>query len=137
MALFRSLTFCPSSSIAGFETTAASLNFGLYNLANDLPMQDRLRRELRDFVSSGETGEPTYDEYISKLPVLDAIVKETMRLHGSISYTERVALEDDVIPLRFPVKNPKTGAEVRSISVKKGQVRISAPSLRFTSRRSR
>ncbi|KAG9035945.1 hypothetical protein FRB95_010153 [Tulasnella sp. JGI-2019a] len=111
-------TFC----IAGFETTAASLNFALYNLAHNIPMQDRLRRELRDFVSSGETGEPTYDELINKLPILDAVVKETMRLHGSISHTERVALEDDVLPLRFPVKHPRTGEETRSIPIKKGQV---------------
>ncbi|KAG9014259.1 hypothetical protein FRB94_013569 [Tulasnella sp. JGI-2019a] len=111
-------TFC----IAGFETTAASLNYALYNLAHNIPMQDRLRHELRDFVSSGETGEPTYDELISKLPVLDAVVKETLRLYGSISHTERVALEDDVLPLRFPIKNQKTGEETTYIPIKKGQV---------------
>ncbi|KAG8880307.1 hypothetical protein FRB97_000920, partial [Tulasnella sp. 331] len=110
-------TFC----LVGFETTAAVMNFALYNLAHDLPMQGRLRQELRDFVSYSNTGEPTYDEYMNKLPVLDAVVKETLRTHGSVSFADRVALEDDVIPLRFPVKHPKTGAEVRSIAVKKGQ----------------
>lgn len=63
------------SSIAGNETTSATLSFTLFELARDLPLQKRLRQELRQFrPDSGE--EPTYEDYQSRLPLLDAITKE-------------------------------------------------------------
>ena len=39
-------------------------------------------------------------------------------------HAERVALEDDVIPLRFPIKD-EAGEELNSIRIKKGQVSFS------------
>ncbi|KAG9035967.1 hypothetical protein FRB95_010175 [Tulasnella sp. JGI-2019a] len=105
------------SSLGGHETTSSTLNFTLYNLAHNKPAQDRLRQELLSFPSV----EPTYDDYLDKLPVLDAVTKESMRFHPVAMHTERVAMKDDVIPLRTPVRNPKTGEEVKSVMIKKGQ----------------
>ncbi len=36
------------------------------------------------------------------LPYLDAVVRETMRLHSAVTSTFRVAMKDDVIPLNEP-----------------------------------
>ncbi|KAG9003359.1 hypothetical protein FRB94_003182 [Tulasnella sp. JGI-2019a] len=103
--------------LVGHETSAATLNFALYNLAHNKPAQDRLRQELLSFPSS----EPTYEDFLSKLPVLDAVAKEVMRVHPATMHTERVAEKDDVLPLRNPVRDPRTGKEVRNVTIKKGQ----------------
>lgn len=45
-------------------------------LARHPDMQSRLRQEILDFRGSGPGGEPTYNELLTKLPYLDATVKE-------------------------------------------------------------
>ena len=44
----------------------------------------------------------------------------SLRLHPGIGHMERVASEDDTIPLKFPVKTP-SGETITSIPVKAGQ----------------
>jgi cytochrome P450 len=39
---------------------------------------------------------------LSALPYLDAMVKETLRVHPPIGETMRVAMKDDVLPLEKP-----------------------------------
>ncbi|KAG9009824.1 hypothetical protein FRB94_013563 [Tulasnella sp. JGI-2019a] len=104
-------------TLVGHETSAAALNFTLYNLAHNKPAQDRLRQELRAFPSA----EPSYDDYLNRLPILDAVTKEAMRIHPAVMHTERVAMKDDVLPLRYPIRDPKTGEGIRSLVIKKGQ----------------
>ncbi|KAG9003357.1 hypothetical protein FRB94_003180 [Tulasnella sp. JGI-2019a] len=105
-------------TLVGHETSAAALNFTLYNLAHNKPAQDRLRQELLSF----PLAEPTYDDYIHRLPVLEAVTKEAMRVHPAVMQTERVAMKGDVLPLRNPIRDPTTGEELRSVIIKKGQV---------------
>ncbi len=62
--------------MVGHETTSATLNFTLMELARNKEMQDRLRKELTEFQGSGPGGEPTYEELQTKLPYLDAVCKE-------------------------------------------------------------
>lgn len=62
--------------MVGHETTSNALNFALYELARNPEMQDKLRKEITEFVGSSPNGEPTYEEYQSKLPYLDAVCKE-------------------------------------------------------------
>ncbi|KAG8862244.1 hypothetical protein FRB96_001823 [Tulasnella sp. 330] len=104
-------------TLVGHETSAASLNFTLYNLAHNKPAQDRLRQELLAFPS----GEPTYDDYLNRLPMLEAVAKESLRIFPPVMHTERVAMKDDVLPLRNSIRDPKTGKEMHNISIKKGQ----------------
>lgn len=60
---------------AGYETTAGALGFSLFALAHDASLQARLREELDDFQRN--TGrEPTYDDFNSRLPLMDAVCKE-------------------------------------------------------------
>jgi len=42
---------------------------------------------------------------INALPYLDAVIKETMRVHAAVPSTARVAVEDDVLPLATPFKD--------------------------------
>jgi hypothetical protein len=42
-------------------------------------------------------------------------------MYPSASHTERIALKDDVLPLRFPVKSA-TGEEMTSVRIKEGQL---------------
>ncbi|KDQ07703.1 hypothetical protein BOTBODRAFT_38602 [Botryobasidium botryosum FD-172 SS1] len=103
---------------AGHETTAATLNLILLTLAQNPDIQDKMRRELVDFGT-----EPTYDDFLAKLPYLDAVVKEGLRMFPAGPSTERIAAEDDALPLRKPIQTPD-GRTLTSIRIKRGQVII-------------
>jgi len=107
--------------LVGHETTSSAINFTLMELARNKDIQDRLRQELLDFHGSGPNGQPSYEDYQSKLPFLDAVSKEAMRIWPPVSHTERVAQKDDILPLRFPITSA-SGEEMTSIRIKKGQV---------------
>lgn len=53
-------------------------------------------------------------EELSALPYLDAVVRETLRVHSPVPFTVRVAMKDDVIPLHTPFVD-KNGDAQRSI----------------------
>ncbi|KDQ07701.1 hypothetical protein BOTBODRAFT_166749 [Botryobasidium botryosum FD-172 SS1] len=102
--------------IGGHETTAATLNLILQALARNPDIQDKMRRELADFGT-----EPTYDDFLTKLSYLDAVVKEGLRMFPAAPSTERIAAEDDILPLRKPIQTPD-GRTLTSIHIKRGQV---------------
>ncbi|KAH9846772.1 cytochrome P450 [Lenzites betulinus] len=85
--------------VSGHESTTQTLGFTIFELSRHPAVQDRLRQELDEFPR-----EPTYDDYQNRLPYLDAVLKETLRLYPALPYMERVATEYDVIPLRQPVR---------------------------------
>lgn len=72
--------------------------WALFALAQDKCIQERLREELCNV----PTENPTMDE-LNALPFLDAVVRETLRLHPPLSGTLRCAVEDDTLPLETPV----------------------------------
>ena len=72
----------------------------MYALASRRDIQTKLREELL----SVTTETPSYDELMA-LPYLDAVVRETLRLHPAIPAVPRVASKDDVIPLDEPFTN--------------------------------
>ena len=74
-------------------------------------------------------GEPTYDDFADpdRLPYLDAVCKEIMRMFPPSARNEKVAEEDDVIPLRHPIRGAD-GSWIKAIPVRKGQV-IHIPSI--------
>jgi cytochrome P450 len=101
--------------IAGYETTAISLTWALIELARQLELQQKLREELQRFSSS----DPTWDQMKSELPLLDAVVHETLRLHPPLRLITRVAADDDIVPLSAPIKTA-SGTTVDSIAISKG-----------------
>lgn len=112
----------------------------LLDLARDQNSQTKLRNEI---ATLGD-GELDFDA-VQKLEHLDAVVREgyvlsstatagnvfplsirspRLRLHPAAPRTDRVALEDDVIPLSMPV-HTSDGRILNTIPVKAGQVLLS------------
>ncbi|KDQ07704.1 hypothetical protein BOTBODRAFT_648039 [Botryobasidium botryosum FD-172 SS1] len=102
--------------MAGHETTAVTLSLMLLTLARNPAIQTKLRKELLEFPT-----EPTYDDFATKLPYLDAVIKEGIRMFPAGPSTERIAVEDDVVPLRQSIKTPG-GKVLTSLRIRKGQI---------------
>ncbi|EKM50918.1 uncharacterized protein PHACADRAFT_128546 [Phanerochaete carnosa HHB-10118-sp] len=110
--------------ITGNETSTQTLAFMIWELARHPDVQERLRKELKAF-----PGEPNYDDFQAKLPYLDAVMRESLRLYPGLPYMERVATKEDVIPLREPVKL-SNGKVVSELPISPGQV-VLIPILSF------
>ncbi|KAK7047850.1 hypothetical protein VNI00_006178 [Paramarasmius palmivorus] len=100
--------------MAGHETTSVTVSFTLLRLARNMEAQEKLRQEIQS------AGRLDHDTIVS-LPYLDAVVREGIRLHPPISRTDRVALQDDVIPLSRPIVT-SDGEALTSLTIKAGQV---------------
>lgn len=88
-------------SVAGHETTSSTLAYTLWSLARNPDMQQKLRDEV------SIASDITYDDFADPehLPYLDAVCKEALRLFPPSARNEKVAVADDVIPLRHPVRS--------------------------------
>ncbi|KAM5543798.1 hypothetical protein V8D89_002415 [Ganoderma adspersum] len=102
--------------ISGHETTTQALSFTIYELSRHPKIQAKLREEIAAF-----KGEPTFDDFQTHLPYLDAVLRETLRLYPGLPYIERVATVLDVIPLGKSVKL-SSGKVVNQVPVSPGQV---------------
>ncbi|KIK64581.1 hypothetical protein GYMLUDRAFT_71109 [Collybiopsis luxurians FD-317 M1] len=101
--------------VVGHETSAGTIIFTLLELARHMNVQQRLREELRALGAEFNLTK------IQEIPYLDAVIKEGLRMHPSAPRTERVALQDDIIPLGKPVQT-LDGQILTSLPVKAGQV---------------
>ena len=77
--------------LAGYETTASTLTYCTYELALQPKVQDRLCNEVKAALDSN--GEISYQE-LAKLPLLDAVLSETLRLHSPAIRLARLASTD-------------------------------------------
>ncbi|KAG2064142.1 cytochrome P450 [Suillus decipiens] len=117
--------------LAGFETTAAKdrmcilttpcilishHDMGLHRTCAEFRDPDKISRR----VSRVRTT-PSYDDFSNKLPYLDAVVNEVLRLHAAAKEIERSAMEEDVIPLSEPLRTA-TGTFTESVCIPKGTV---------------
>ncbi|KAF9072869.1 cytochrome P450 [Rhodocollybia butyracea] len=100
--------------MAGHETTAVAVDSLLLELAQNPTIQRKLRHEIRTVASLD------YHNIVT-LEYLDAVTKEGLRLHPVTAATERIALQDDVIPLKQAILN-ENGKTVSSLVIKAGQV---------------
>ncbi|KAJ6516675.1 cytochrome P450 [Mycena vitilis] len=100
--------------IAGQDTTANTLAFGLLELAKAPQLQDQLRTEI---TSSSRADGIAYDS----MPLLNAFIKECLRMYPTEAITERSAARDTVIPLSASITTV-TGENLSQIPVRKGQV---------------
>ncbi|KAJ7605197.1 cytochrome P450 [Roridomyces roridus] len=105
--------------LAGQDTTSNTLAFGLLELARRPDLQMRLREEIHSTISGTPAGSPiAYDT----MPLLNAFIKEMLRMYPAAALSERVALEDTVIPLSAPGITTRSGKKLHAIPVHKGQV---------------
>ncbi|KAI0682779.1 cytochrome P450 [Cytidiella melzeri] len=112
----------PTFVVVGHETTSTSLSWGLFSLTQNQDVQRKLREELLDV----PTENPTMEE-LQALPYLDMVVKEILRYHSPIPQTNRMAMNDDVIPCSVPYTD-RNGVRRDHIRVKKGDI-VSIPIL--------
>ncbi|KAJ7057816.1 cytochrome P450 [Mycena amicta] len=103
----------PTITVAGEDTTANTVAWCLYELAKDTDLQRKLRAEL-DGVGSDDSVD--YD----RLPILNALIKEVLRLYSTVPQTERVCVKDSVLPLAEPITSA-SGKVITEIPIKKGQ----------------
>jgi cytochrome P450 len=93
--------------LAGHETTSTALAWTVYALSQHPSIQTALREELRTLpLPRAASGcEPLDQETLAaldKLPLLDAVVRETLRLYAPVTMTSRAPTEDTTIPLARP-----------------------------------
>ncbi|KAJ0352093.1 hypothetical protein COL154_012667 [Colletotrichum chrysophilum] len=86
--------------MAGHDTSATAMAWGVKYLADNPASQDRLRSALRaalpEAVNDKRT--PTYQELIkAQVPYLDAMVEEVLRHSGPIAFVVREALQDTTV----------------------------------------
>ncbi|KAH8376515.1 hypothetical protein KR200_011352 [Drosophila serrata] len=77
----------------GYDLTATTLKFCMYNLTLHPEHQTRCREEVWS-VCGQDTTEPISIDQLGKLDFLEACIKETMRLYPSGPVTARKAMED-------------------------------------------
>ncbi|THU97193.1 cytochrome P450 [Dendrothele bispora CBS 962.96] len=105
---------------AGQETISFSTTYLLYELSRHLEDQTRVFREIRNLRDQiGQDTVPSSNDYDS-MPYFNAVIKEALRLHSILADVQREALNDDVIPLEFPITTA-AGETVNQIPVRKGQ----------------
>ena len=98
---------------AGSDTTSLAIAWCLHHLSLNPRVQNRLREELQSLHSIEDMS------FVDKLPYLNAVVQETLRLCPPAHSTIRVAMEDDLIPLSHPVKL-RDGTVVQEVHIRKG-----------------
>ena len=78
------------------------MSWALYALSQNKHVQTKLREE----ISSISTDNPTMDD-LNGMPYMDAVVRETLRLHPPVAALLREARKDDCIPLSKPFTDKK------------------------------
>ncbi|KAF7291232.1 hypothetical protein MIND_01266800 [Mycena indigotica] len=105
----------PTLIVAGHESTSSAVSWAVSFLAGDQARQNKLREELQ-----GLPEVPTMDE-LNNAEYLEQVVRETLRMHPSLVFTQRMAMQEDVLPLGKPYIDAN-GKTHDSIYVTKGQM---------------
>ncbi|KAF7375701.1 Cytochrome P450 [Mycena sanguinolenta] len=100
--------------VAGQETTTNAISFGLLELAKHPDFQDRLRAEI--YSALGNNTSPAYEN----MPLLNAFLREILRLYPAVPLSDRIVLEDTVIPLGESIISK--GQRINQIPVRKGEI---------------
>ncbi|CAK5270068.1 unnamed protein product [Mycena citricolor] len=106
----------PTFFLAGHETTSTALSWAVHALSQHPDIQERLRQEL----FSLPTDHPTMDE-LNALPFLENFIRESMRLYAPVVFIQRMASQDDVLPLAKPYVD-RQGVSHNTLPIRKGQV---------------
>ncbi|KAI0824721.1 cytochrome P450 monooxygenase pc-3 [Trametes gibbosa] len=89
--------------LAGRDTTAAALTFGVYLLCQHPAVFKRLRDEITQHV--GPIRRPTYDD-IRNMKYLRAFLNETLRLYPPVPFDIRFSIKEGILPNPDPSGMP-------------------------------
>nr|VWO94959.1 Cytochrome P450 monooxygenase CYP52X1 [Ganoderma boninense] len=107
--------------LAGMDTTSNALSRILHLLAQNPSVQEKLRAEIVEAhggAGSDANAAIPYDD-LNKLPYLDAVCRETLRIHAPVVLAGRLAAKDMVLPLATPVRG-NDGRVMHEVVVPKG-----------------
>ncbi|KAL5336528.1 putative cytochrome P450 [Aspergillus crustosus] len=90
--------------IAGHETTSGLLSFAFYQLLKNPETYRKAQQEVDEVVGKGviEVG------HLSKLPYINSVLRETLRLNSTIPLITVEAFEDTLLAGKYPVKGGET-----------------------------
>jgi hypothetical protein len=116
----------PTFILAGHETTSTLVTWTLFQLAQRPALQAELRTELRSLslpLTAKDNAPLDADTLaaLDKLPLLDAVVRETLRTNAPVQDAGRVATEDTSIPLARPFVG-RDGVLRDEVRVRKGDL---------------
>lgn len=103
---------------SGSDTTALAMSWCIHLLSLNSGVQTRLRQELLE-ASKSHPSSALDVNVIDALPLLDAVVRETLRISPPAHSSIRVATKDDIIPLSEPMVL-RDGTVTREIKIRKG-----------------
>lgn len=120
---------------AAQDTTSSAVSRILHVLTAHTETQSELRKAIRKARESLSSDEKWDYDTLMHIPLLDAVVRETLRLYNPVSWIWRIAREETTLPLRKPIsiRRSKTnenghghdqddrGETVSRIPVAKGQ----------------
>lgn len=86
--------------IAGHETTSGLLSFAFYYLLKNPSAYEKAQQEVDDVIGKGSI---TVD-HLSKVPYLNAVLRETLRLQAPAPVISMTAKEDTTIGGKYAVK---------------------------------
>ncbi|CAJ0538636.1 Ff.00g066510.m01.CDS01 [Fusarium sp. VM40] len=90
--------------IAGHETTSGLLSFAFYQLLTHPNAYQVAQNEVDQVVGKG----PVQVEHLSKLPYLNSVLRETLRINATIPLFTVEAFEDTLLGDKYPVKAGET-----------------------------
>lgn len=82
--------------VAGFETSASTMTFALFELATHPQIQEKLRKEIIEVLAKHD-GKMTYDT-LNEMKYLSQVIDETLRMHAPAQALQRVCVSDYKIP---------------------------------------
>ncbi|KAF8217205.1 cytochrome P450 [Mycena galopus ATCC 62051] len=104
----------------GQETTSSSLARLLTVFAENNDLQQKLRTELQEAKAKKPPGEDLDYVELERLPLLDAVVKEMLRVYSPVTFVWRQTTKDVIVPLTYPIISTVTGEEIRELLIRQG-----------------
>ncbi|KAJ7215187.1 cytochrome P450 [Mycena rebaudengoi] len=96
---------------------ANTLAFAFRELAKDPQFQQQLRAEISSYIAAS----PKSDLAYNNMPLLNAFIKETLRIYPITPLPEQMATQDAILPLTRSIKTT-LGEEIAEIPIRKGQI---------------
>jgi hypothetical protein len=99
------------------ETSCNTLSFALYEISRNPDVQQKLYKEVVEILGNA----PIFEhDALEQMVYLQAVIKETLRLHSVVAHGLFKAGQDNAIPLSFPIVD-KNGKKINVLHAEKGQ----------------